>query len=204
MDGELRGSPVPVVTFPQNETDCRFGPQPWIEGPNADIASQFSCVAAAPYPAANTNDCQIELPYNAIQGFGEKVGPGQPNEGFYNRDEQDLLVFVIITDEDQTLYASGTQLADTAPVIDSPQIKSYLDNLAGGEERYGVIAIAGPGPGQCTSSHGSADEAEHLKELVNSIPNGVFGSICDDDLPGTLQKGLEKMIVACDELPPIL
>ena len=133
-----------------------------------------------------------ELPLEATEAFGAKLAPGQPNGGFYSQSDESLLVLVIVTDEDE----------DAVSLTSPAQTKAYLDTLAGGEERYGVVVIAGPGPGQCQGVYGDAYEATVLKDFVDMVPNGVFGSICQGDLSQTLKEGLEMMVVSCDELPP--
>jgi hypothetical protein len=168
-----------------------IGPDPWIEGPGAGIAQKFSCMADDPIPGSGV-DCGHELPLETTEAFGARLGQGGANEGFYTKDDNSLLVLVIVTDEDE----DDTSL--TSPAM----TKSYLDTLTGGDERYGAIVIAGPGPGECMGNYGDAEYAQTLEEFVNLVPNGVFGSVCQGDLAQTLEQGLEEMVISCDELPP--
>ncbi len=171
---------------------CGLGPDPWIEGPSPNAKTQFACLAGNPIPSGGGVDCGHELPLEVTENFGAKLAAGQPNEGFYDKNDNSLLVLVVPTDEDE----------DADSMTNPAQTKAYLDQLAGGAERYGVVVIAGPGPGDCMGMFGDAQEATLLKSFADLVPNGFFGSICQGDLALTLATALQDMVVSCDELPP--
>ncbi len=74
-----------------------------------------------------------------------------PNNGFYNRTENSLLVVVFITDEDDCSLNDGGILhhdtdggcdeTDSQGLFSIAETKEFLDNLAG-EGRYVVVGIA--------------------------------------------------------------
>ena len=171
--------------------DCPSYPARWIDGPAAGVATDFACYAENPITPGGGTDCGKEMPLRAIEMFGEKLGAGQDNAGFYSVLDESLLVFVIMTDESEDAYSS-TNAAAT---------KSYLDNLAGGEGRYGVIVLAGPGPSGCDGDYGSADYAAELETFAGSVANGYFNTICEQNLYLSLKEGLENMVAVCETLP---
>jgi hypothetical protein len=212
-DGELQtGGALP---------DCGLGDDPWIDGPGGEInASLFSCIAAqgtmgsgTEMPFAALHQALLEDPDNPI-GVPAQSAEGMPNAGFYRKEENSLLVIVIITDEDDcsiqnggTMNLSFSDAADcneeTSVGLYAPEtIKAFLDDLAGGPERYVVIGIAG-GEGGCNeTSLGSAIEAKRVRELVELCElYGVFGDICSGDLWTSLDEALDVIELACDEFP---
>jgi len=200
-DGELQGL-----------TSCNLGQYPWVDGPGADVATKFSCMAIV-----GTSGSGTEMPFGALQlALGEKMETGGPNEGFYRKDEDSLLVVVIITDEDDcSIENGGTMQLSLAGGADcseekseglyiTEETKAFLDEVAGGEGRYVVVGIAGPGPQSCSSAFGDAIHAKRVKDLIDMCGDyGVFGDICSGDLSTALQEALEVMQVTCDELPPV-
>lgn len=172
--------------------NCGLGADPWIEGPSPNAKDQFACLAVNPIPAGGGTDCGHEVPLEVVEKFGGELAPGKANEGFYHKDANSLLVVVIPTDEDE----------DPDSMSNPTQAKAFLDGLAGGEDRYGVVVIAGPGPGPCMGAFGDAIFAEKLQTFTDLVPNGFFGSICQGDLAQTLATALEEMVVTCDNLPP--
>jgi len=171
--------------------DCGLGVDPWIDGPAPDMSTKFSCLAENPIPSGGGTDCGAEMPLEVVNQFSQKCAEGEVNDGFYRKDEESLLVIVLLTDEDEDSASPAT------PAI----AKAALDELAGGEDRYVVVAIAGPD--ECTSEFGEAIEAVKVKEFIDLVPNGFFGDICEGDLWPSLQEALELMTVACEELPDI-
>jgi hypothetical protein len=170
---------------------CGVAPAKWLDGPSPTMATDFECVASDPRPPGGGTDCGKEMPLNAIEMFGSKLAPGMDNTGFYDVSDQSLLVFVILTDEDE----------DAASPTNPAQTKAYLDGLAGGPDRYGVIVLAGPPPSGCSGAAGSANYATNLDAFVNTVNNGTIGAICDTDLAATLAQGLQDMVVTCQQLP---
>jgi len=189
LDGDLYDGSSPIGG------DCEIGSDPWLDGPDDLLSDKFTCMAVDPYPDINNLvDCGHEMPLTVIEMFGDKLGMGQPNEGFYRKYESSLLVIVALTDEDEDSFYSSTTPAGT---------KTYLDDLTGGDDRYVVVVIAGEQEGGCVSAFGNASEAVVLKQFVELLPNGFFGDICEGDLSTSLAYALDTMIVACDSLPDI-
>jgi hypothetical protein len=110
---------------------------------------------------------------------------------------------VFLTDEEDCSYEAPVALpfaqslceAQMSPVAD---YVGFLDGFAGNRTRWATAAIAGPGPGTCTSTFGSADEATRLKAFVTQTgANGVMSSICDGDLSIGLAQALALFQSAC-------
>jgi hypothetical protein len=192
LDGELASSSLKLMGF--GTEDCLDPNEPWIDGPGANVASDFSCIAQRPIPTGlnNLSDNGRERPLDALEFFLEKSGPNGVNEGFH-QGEDSLLVIVNLTDEDDDAQYSTSNPA---------QAKAALDAFAQGEDRYVVVTIAGPGPGSCDSAFGSAIEAEILREFTDLVPNGSFGDICQGDLAQPLADALELITTSCNAFPP--
>jgi len=177
---------------------CVLPGDPWIAGPGTGVAETFACLGDNPIAGAGMSgshsDCGKEMPLEVIQRFGARLAPGGDNEGFYRRDDQSLLAIVLLTDEDE----------DAASAATPESAKAYLDALTGGEDRYVVVTVAGPGPGDCESAFGEADEATILRDFTSRVPNSVFGDICAGDLTTSLAQALEELTVACEELPELI
>jgi hypothetical protein len=170
--------------------DCGTGGTPWLDGPAAGLADNFSCLANNPIPPGGGSDCGKERPLGVIERFVDKAAAGGPNDGFYRGDDS-LLVIVNLTDEDE-----DQDWTDTTPA----QTKAKLDAFATGEERYVVVNIAGPMA--CQSQFGEAIEASVLKQFTALVPNGLFGDICQGDLAQPLADALDLIQSSCDALPP--
>lgn len=172
--------------------DCGTAGSPWLDGPSAGISDGFSCLAEHPIPGNGGSDCGHERPLDTLEMFVEKSATGDVNDGFYRGDDS-LLVLVLLTDEDDDADWTTTNPAQT---------KSVLDTFAAGEDRYVVVTVAGPGPGQCESAFGEAIEAATLRDFTEMVPNGLFGDICQGDLTTALSDALELIQLSCDVLPP--
>lgn len=172
--------------------DCGTNGTTWLDGPAAGLSANFSCLAEQPIPGSGGSDCGHERPLDVTEMFVEKAATGGVNDGFY-RGEEALLVLVSLTDEDDDADWTMTTPAQT---------KAILDEFAAGEDRYVVVTIAGPGPGQCESAFGEADEAVTLRAFTELVPNGLFGDICAGDLTTALSDALELIQTSCDVLPP--
>lgn len=195
----------------QGQSDCSLGAYPWADGPGVD-ASTFSCMALR-----GTSGAGMEMPFAAMwEALSENFmsGPGMPNEGFYRKDENSLLVVVFITDEDDCSVQNGGYIHSSLTVsCDESQstglfpvseTKDFLDTLAGGEGRYVVVGIGGADVGGCSSSFGDAIEAIRLKDLIAQVgAYGLFGDICQGDLSVVLADALAMMEFTCDDMPPI-
>jgi len=210
-------NPIPITTTGADgkllgKANCGFS-NPWIDGPGTNVAQDFSCAAMV-----GDNGPGYEMPLAAMENALDKYSApdGGPNAGFYRKDENSLLVVVIITDEDDCSVEPGGIMALTvAGVTDCDEtkseklyvledVKSFLDNLTGGKGRYVMTAIADPGPASCDSAFGSAICAKRLVKFVKLFDTyGVFGNICDGDLSLCLGDALDTMQLACNDFPPL-
>ena len=212
-DGELQGIDT-----------CDLGEYPWLDGPGgAANASTFSCMAnqgttgsGTEMPFAAMHQALLEDPDNAADVPAQSAA-GNPNEGFYRKDEASLLVVVFITDEDDCSIVEGGTMnvsfqggsdcdEETSTGLYQPETMiEFLDELTGGGEgRYVLVGIAGdPETNGCDASNlGSAAGAKRLKELIDMVGGwGVFGDICSGDLSDSLQQALDVIELACDEFP---
>lgn len=186
--------------------------EPWTEGPSTQFKEEFSCLAEL-----RTNQTSIiEMPLAALElALGHNSAPGGPNAGFFTPKTDALLVAIIITNEEDCSIENGGRLMfDGAGMCDdegseglyTPQrVKAFLDDLTGGEGRYVMLVIAGPGPGKCESIFGEAWDAVRLRKMVDELGDfGVFGSLCEDDLWLTLESTLNTITATCDDLPPVV
>jgi hypothetical protein len=170
--------------------DCGTMGVPWLDGPSAGIADNFTCLATNPKDCTNScSDLGNERPLDAMVGFADMHAAGQPNEGFY-RGEESLLVIVTLTDEDDS--------SENTPAM----TKAALDAFTGGEERYVIVTVSGPENQGCMSAFGDAAPTPILHEFTSMVPNGLQGDICAGDLTQALQDALELITFSCDVLPP--
>ncbi|MCU0662061.1 MAG: hypothetical protein MUC50_07015, partial [Myxococcota bacterium] len=193
-----------------NASECGLS-QPWIEGPEASASSEFSCMGNV-----GAMGSSYEMPLAAMElALGKQTAQGGANEGFYRKGEDSLLVVVIITDEDDcSVEEGGTLIADSVTGSDCnpakckglyaiDDSKMFLDELTGGEGRYVVTAIAGPGPKACSSTFGNAIYARRMNQFIQLVgAYGVFGNICSGDLWSSLKDALSVIKVACKGLRP--
>jgi hypothetical protein len=193
------------------QSECELS-APWTDGPSPTFQEDFSCLAQL-----HTNETTtVEMPLLAMElALGEQSAPGRPNAGFFEPKSEALLVAVIITNEDDCSIEEGGRLMFTgtgscddegSEGLHSPaSVKAYLDDLTGGEGRYVVLVIAGPGPGKCESIFGQAWEALRLRRLVEELgDSAMFGSLCQDDLWMTLEATLSAITATCDDLPLVM
>ena len=174
----------------------------WFEKGDPDVATTFGCAAAL-----GTDGPASEMPMAAMKmAFDERMVDGT-NQGF--RREDALLAIVVLTDEnDCSREDDGFTLGFAEDVCTAVEpaatYKQFLDTYSGGAGRWAIAVIAGPGPGACSSTFGSADESTRLIELAGMAgANGVVSSICEGDLASALGQALSTFDTACDELPPI-
>jgi hypothetical protein len=199
--------PPPLPSIPQSidggdngamlkPAACTGMTKRWIEKSDPDPSGTFSCVANV-----GTSGPGDEMPLSAMRdAFEERIADGT-NVGFKRPDA--LLGIVFLTDEEDCSYEQpvtlgiGQTLCETMqePVANYVQ---FLDQFTGNRTRWAVAAIAGPGPGACSSSFGGADEATRLKALVQQTgANAVMSSICDGDLSIGLSQALMVFESAC-------
>lgn len=176
--------------------------RPWLDKGDPDIRDTFACAAQL-----GTDGAIQEMPLFATKlALGDRVADGT-NAGFLREDA--LLAIVIVTDEDDCSrednnFALGFDDLFCDGVAPVPSYKTFLDDLTGAPGRWAVATIAGPGPGQCESEFGRADEATRLQEFTAMAgANGVFSSICEGDLASALNSALTTFDAACENLPDI-
>jgi len=193
----------------QGQSKCGLD-EPWIDGPGPDVADDFSCIANVGIEGE-----VHEMPFAAMQlALGTKSESGGPNEGFYRRDEDSLLVVVFITDEDDCSVEEGGTIViplssdyncggpKDIGIYKADDMKAWLDDLAGGTGRYVVIGIAGID--KCDSSFGGAKDARRIEELIEKCGEyGVMGDICSGDLWISLDEALDIMKITCEDMPTI-
>jgi hypothetical protein len=153
----------------------------WIERADANVATTFSCVAAA---GVNGNGHERPLAA-AKRALTDKVTDGT-NAGFLRTDA--LLAVVMLTDED-----------DQSPDATDAYIQAF-DAIKGHHDRWAAAAVAGPT--DCMSAFGSASEAVRLKDFImKSGKQAVLASICDGDLSKSLDQALHTFSQACNSFP---
>jgi hypothetical protein len=179
-------------------TACAMS-HPWIEKADPHPAQTFSCVANV-----GTNGPGEEMPLGAVHdAFGARMTDGT-NAGFHRPDA--LLAVVILTDENDCSYEQPVTMPFGSVICQSQMepvatYKTFLDTYAGGPSRWAAAVIAGKGPGNCSSSFGSAEEATRLEDLVQQVgANAVMASICDGDLSIGLMQAVNLFGSACNAI----
>jgi hypothetical protein len=171
----------------------------WIDKSDVDPSMTFSCVANV-----GTGGPSDEMPLSAMRdAFEERMMDGT-NMGFRRSDA--LLAVVFLTDEEDCSYEQSVTFGIGASLCDSMQepvanYVQFMDTYTGHRSRWAIAAIAGPGPGACSSSFGNADEATRLKAFVQQTgQNAVMSSICDADLSIGLAQALMLFQSACGDI----
>jgi hypothetical protein len=176
----------------------------WLERGEPGLRETFATLANV-----GINGSANEMPLHALRlAVNERVKDGR-NRDFLREDA--LLAVVFLTDEedcsqdDLNLPAPPAE-CDVARLNRVTPVTKYadlLDNVKRGRGRWAVAAIAGPGPGRCSSSFGGADEATRLKAFVQEAgKNGVLSSICNADLASALEEAIKTFGEACRNFPP--
>jgi hypothetical protein len=174
----------------------------WIERSDANVSSMFSCVAGV-----GTNGPSDEMPLEGMRlAMTERMSDNY-NAGFMRDDA--LLAVVILTDEndcsreDNNFTISATSnLCDQGSAV--ADYVATLDTVKGSRDRWAAAIIAGTGPGACSSSFGSADEATRLLDFAQQTgTNAVTSSICEGDLSGALGDAMAKFQEACNAITPV-
>lgn len=179
----------------------------WIERGDPDVAGTFSCAADV-----GTAGPGAEMPLLGLEwALGRRTQDGT-NAGFLRDDA--LLGVVMLSDqddcsrEDDGFVIDGQKDSCFDPadpnIIPLDFYIDFLDGLKQGRGRWASAVMAGPGPGPCDSSFGTAAEATRLKDFVSRTGNnGQFSSICDGDLTLALEQALDTFEGACNTFPPI-
>lgn len=174
---------------------------PWVERSDPDRTRHFTCLGDLPLDDSSS---AFEMPLGAL---GSAVSADQAE--FLRKDA--LLGVVIVSDEDDKTSARiPLDTADDGCPASAPwarpvsDVIATLDTAKGGRrDAWAVAVVAGPGPGDCTSSFGSACEARRLRELSTAAGSrGTFGSVCAGDLSPALTEALDVFRRACAAMPP--
>jgi hypothetical protein len=171
----------------------------WIDKADPDVSTTFSCLANV-----GTGGPGDEMPLSAMRdAFEERMADGT-NQGFHRPEA--LLAVVFLTDEEDCSYEHSVTLGFTETLCESQtepvaNYVSFLDQFTGNHTRWAVAAIAGMGPGQCSSAFGGADEAKRVKDFVTLTgANAKMSSICDGDLSIGLAEALALFQSACGNI----
>lgn len=168
----------------------------WIDKGDPTPAQTFSCVANV-----GTGGNSDEMPLGAMRDAFEDRMMDNTNAGFRRSDA--LLGVVFLTDEEDCSYESSVNLGFGQSLCDAQMepatnYVNFLDAYTGHRSRWAAAAIAGMGPGDCTSTFGNANEATRLKSFVAAAgAQARMSSICDGDLSASLQQTLALFQSAC-------
>ncbi|HPH69258.1 MAG TPA: hypothetical protein PLF40_26070 [Kofleriaceae bacterium] len=198
-------------TLPMNETGdngafrntCGMTRR-WLERTDPNMASTLTCRADV-----GVDGPTFEMPMlTTMMALKERIADGT-NAGFLRDDA--LLAVVLITDEDDCSRRDNNFTVsndhDGCAVVPS-ELATFLDTVKGGRGRWAAAVVAGPGPGECSSSFGKAGEAKRLKQFVTAANSGaqqnvVFSSICEGNMAASLTTALNKFQSACENFPPV-
>lgn len=168
----------------------------WIEKTDPDKTAMFACVANV-----GTGGNADEMPLGAMRDAFEDRMMDATNAGFRRTDA--LLGIVLLTDEEDCSYEAPVSLSFTESLCESQMepaanYVAFLDAYTGHRSRWAAAAIAGTGPGSCTSTFGSAQEAKRLQAFVQQAGTQArMSSICDGDLSISLTQTLALFQSAC-------
>ena len=168
----------------------------WIDKGDPNPAQTFSCLANV-----GTSGNSDEMPLGAMRDAFEDRMADNTNAGFKRADA--LLGVVFLTDENDCSYEQSVTLGIGQSLCVSMQeppqnYVAFLDQYTGHRSRWAAAAIAGMGPGSCTSTFGGAEEATRLKDFVMGAgAQARMSSICDGDLSVSLAQTLMLFKSAC-------
>jgi hypothetical protein len=168
----------------------------WIDKLDPNPGQTFACVANV-----GTGGNSDEMPLGAMRDAFEDRMMDNTNAGFHRSDA--LLGIVFLTDEEDCSYEAPVSFPIGQTLCDSQMeppanYVAFLDQYTGHRSRWAAAAIAGMGPGQCSSGFGSADEATRLKAFVQGAgAQARMSSICDGDLSVSLAQTLALFQSAC-------
>lgn len=168
----------------------------WIDKLDPTPEQTFACVANV-----GTGGNSDEMPLAAMRTAFEDRMMDNTNAGFHRSDA--LLGVVFLTDEEDCSYEQSVSFPIGQSLCDSQlepaqNYVSFLDTYTGHRTRWAAAAIAGPGPGSCSSTFGNAEEATRLKAFVQGAgAQARMSSICDGDLSVSLQQTLALFQSAC-------
>ncbi len=168
----------------------------WIDKLDPNPGQTFACVANV-----GINGNADEMPLGAMRDAFEDRMQDNTNAGFHRPDA--LLGVVFLTDEEDCSYEVPVTLSIGQTLCDSQMeppanYVAFLDQYTGHRSRWAAAAIAGMGPGTCSSSFGNAQEATRLKAFVQGAGTQArMSSICDGDLSVSLSQTLALFQSAC-------
>ena len=168
----------------------------WIDKMDPNPGQTFACVANV-----GTGGNSDEMPLGAMRDAFEDRMMDNTNAGFHRPDA--LLGIVFLTDEEDCSYETSVSFPIGQTLCDSQMeppanYVAFLDQYTGHRTRWAAAAIAGMGPGDCSSTFGSADEATRLKAFVQGAgAQARMSSICDGDLSISLSQTLALFQSAC-------
>jgi hypothetical protein len=155
-----------------------------------DLSEAFSC-AAQVGTGGNGKEAQIEAMLAAVGP--QLTQPGGCNEGFLRDDA--LLVVTLLTDE------SG----DAPEQFDVTLWRDELVAAKNGNEEnvvmLGLLPDALPNGGGVCSGDNQAIATKFI-EFVESLPNGSWASVCEDDYQPFFQDAVGVVDGACDDFIP--
>lgn len=168
----------------------------WIDKGDPNPAQTFSCVANV-----GTSGNSDEMPLGAMRDAFEDRMMDNTNMGFRRTDS--LLGVVFLTDEEDCSYEQSVTLGFGQSLCDAQMepaanYVAFLDQYTGHRSRWAAAAIAGMGPGACSSTFGDAAEATRLKAFVQQAgAQARMSSICDGDLSVSLAEVVDLLDTAC-------
>jgi hypothetical protein len=189
-------------------------PNRWLEKTDQNVETVFSELAAV--GNACTSTCHT-MPLQAMKlSLSDRIADGY-NAGFLR--EEALLALVFLTDRDDCsslqptlecvpppgFHPGGCPVTSDAVLEPVQTYIDFLDGLKGGRERWAAAAIAAPPPSSCASpsGNGTALPATRLSGFIDVTgANGVFSTVCADDLTPALAEALSTFMEACENLPP--
>lgn len=168
----------------------------WIDKLDPNPGTTFACVANV-----GTSGNSDEMPLGAMRDAFEDRMMDNTNAGFRRADA--LLGIVFLTDEEDCSYEASVSFPIGQTLCNSQMEPpanyiAFLDTYTGHRSRWAAAAIAGMGPGTCSSTFGNAEEATRLKAFVQGAGTQArMSSICDGDLSVSLQQTLALFQSAC-------
>jgi hypothetical protein len=189
---------TPDMTVGESGAMLMKGPMTkrWLDRGDPNLSATFSTLANV-----GTQGSGDEMPLGAVRDAFEDRMQDNTNMGFRRSDA--LLGIVMLTDENDCSYEQSVTLQNGESLCEAQMeptlnYKTFLDTYTGNSTRWATAIIAGPGPGNCESMFGSADEASRLIEFKNHVGNNaIISSICDGDLSVGLTKATMLFESAC-------
>ncbi len=189
---EVLGAGVLIPMGPNTSKQvCEFeGGNRYITSAEPDLGEAFGC-AAQVGTGGNGKEQQIEA---LLEAVGPQLNaPAACNDGFVRDDA--LLVVTLLTDE----------AGDWPEDFDVGPWRQQLVAAKGGDEEavvmLGLLPDAQPnGTGVCKGDNQAV--ATKFIEFVESLPNGSWASVCEEDYQPFFQSAVGVVDSACDAFVP--